>query len=157
VPVPVFCCFSIPDNYLRKYSRNWTKQKPNLLFSRHVHGARRASPGEAHGLLTMSPRGLEGGGATTWWGRLGHPLAPPFRLYNPPASKTLNKSAIFQKEFRSSAAIEDKFRGSEVPVPAPCRDGDWPPEPSPSTPPPPLWLHDGLWVVPPWTTGSSCS
>jgi hypothetical protein len=29
-------------------------------------------------------------------------------------------------------AIEDKFRGTEFSVPAPCRDGDVPPEPSPS-------------------------
>jgi hypothetical protein len=40
--------------------------------------------------------------------------------------------AIFQKEFRSSAATADEFRGTEVYVPAPCRDGEVPPEPSPS-------------------------
>jgi hypothetical protein len=38
----------------------------------------------------------------------------------------------FPEEFRSSAAIEDKFRGTEVSVSAPCRDGEVPPEPSPS-------------------------
>jgi hypothetical protein len=32
----------------------------------------------------------------------------------------------------SAAAVEDKFRGTEVSVPAPCRDGEVPPEPSPS-------------------------
>jgi hypothetical protein len=40
--------------------------------------------------------------------------------------------AIFQKEFRSSAAIADEFWGTEVSVLAPCRDGEVPPEPSPS-------------------------
>jgi hypothetical protein len=40
--------------------------------------------------------------------------------------------AIFQKEFRSSAAIADEFRGTEVSVLAPCRDGEVPPKPSPS-------------------------
>jgi hypothetical protein len=40
--------------------------------------------------------------------------------------------ANFQKEFRSSAAVTDEFRGTEVSVPAPCRDGEVPPEPSPS-------------------------
>jgi hypothetical protein len=44
--------------------------------------------------------------------------------------KTLGELAIFQKEFRSSAAI-DKFQGIEVSVSAPCRDGEVPPEPSP--------------------------
>jgi hypothetical protein len=46
--------------------------------------------------------------------------------------KTLGDSAIFQKEFRSSAAIADEFRGIEVSVPTPCRDGEVPSEPSPS-------------------------
>jgi hypothetical protein len=40
--------------------------------------------------------------------------------------------AIFQKQFRSSAATVDEFRGTEVSVLAPCRDGEVPPEPSPS-------------------------
>jgi hypothetical protein len=38
----------------------------------------------------------------------------------------------FPEEFRSSATVEDKFWGTEVSVPAPCRDGEVPPEPSPS-------------------------
>jgi hypothetical protein len=40
--------------------------------------------------------------------------------------------AIFQKEFRSSAAAADKFRGTKVSVPAPCRDREVPSKPSPS-------------------------
>jgi hypothetical protein len=40
--------------------------------------------------------------------------------------------AFFPEQFCSVAAIEDKFRGIEVSVPAPCRDGEVPPEPSPS-------------------------
>jgi hypothetical protein len=39
---------------------------------------------------------------------------------------------IFKKEFCNSAAATDKFWGTEVSVPAPCRDGEVPPEPSPS-------------------------
>jgi hypothetical protein len=38
----------------------------------------------------------------------------------------------FPEEFRSSAATTDEFRGTEVSVPAPCQDGEVPPEPSPS-------------------------
>jgi hypothetical protein len=56
----------------------------------------------------------------------------PLRLYKASGRKTLGESAIFQKEFRSSAAAIDEFRGTEVSVPAPCRDGEVPPEPSPS-------------------------
>jgi hypothetical protein len=39
---------------------------------------------------------------------------------------------IFPEQFHSSAAIADEFRGTEVSVPAPCRDGEVPPKPSPS-------------------------
>jgi hypothetical protein len=39
---------------------------------------------------------------------------------------------FFPEQFRSTAVIEDKFRGTEVSIPTPCRDGEVPPEPSPS-------------------------
>jgi hypothetical protein len=39
--------------------------------------------------------------------------------------------AFFPEQFRISAAVEDKFRGTEVSIPAPCRDEEVPPEPSP--------------------------
>jgi hypothetical protein len=29
---PVFCCFYVSEKLHMKYSRNWTKQKPNLLL-----------------------------------------------------------------------------------------------------------------------------
>jgi hypothetical protein len=32
VPVPYFCCFCVSEKLHRKYSRNCTKQKPNLLI-----------------------------------------------------------------------------------------------------------------------------
>jgi hypothetical protein len=57
----------------------------------------------------------------------------PLHLYKASRRKTLKKSAIFQKEFRSSAAAAaDVFRGIEVSIPAPCRDREVPSEPSPS-------------------------
>jgi hypothetical protein len=56
----------------------------------------------------------------------------PLRLYKASGWKTLGESANFQKQFRSSTAATNKFRGTEVSVPAPCRDGEVPPEPSPS-------------------------
>jgi hypothetical protein len=56
----------------------------------------------------------------------------PLRLYKASGRKTLEESAIFQRKFRSSAAAVNKFRGTEFSVPAPYRDGEVPPEPSPS-------------------------
>jgi hypothetical protein len=54
------------------------------------------------------------------------------RLYKASGQKTLKESAFFPEQFRSVAAVEDKFRGTEVSVPAPCQDGEVPPERSPS-------------------------
>jgi hypothetical protein len=56
----------------------------------------------------------------------------PLCLYKASGRKTLRESAKFPEQFRSAAVVEAKFRGTEVSVPAPCRDGKVPPEPSPS-------------------------
>ena len=64
----------------------------------------------------------------------GGPPAPPFRLYIAPDAKTLGLSPKPPGKFRRRRYIEAKFRGTEVSVPAPCRDGEVPPEGSPSTP-----------------------
>jgi hypothetical protein len=37
---------------------------------------------------------------------------------------------FFEKKSCSSAVATDKFRGTKVSIPAPCRDGEVPPEPS---------------------------
>jgi hypothetical protein len=39
---------------------------------------------------------------------------------------------FFETKSCSSAAATDEFRGTEVSIPAPCRDGEVPPKPSPS-------------------------
>jgi hypothetical protein len=59
------------------------------------------------------------------------PLTTPLRLYKASGQKTLGESAKFPEQFHSVAAVEAKFRGIEVSVSAPCRDGEVPPEPSP--------------------------
>jgi hypothetical protein len=74
--------------------------------------------------------------ARVWCGPLVHPLTSPFLLYILSKVKNLNKSAPIHEKFRSTAAIEDEVQGTEVSIPAHCRDGELPPEPSPSTPPP---------------------
>jgi hypothetical protein len=58
----------------------------------------------------------------------------PLHLYKASGWKTLNQSVFFEKKDCSSAATTDEFQGIEVSVPAPCRDGEVPPEPSPSVP-----------------------
>jgi hypothetical protein len=52
----------------------------------------------------------------------------PIRSLRTENPKTIGK---IPEEFRSFAAVEDKFWGTEVSVLAPCRDREVPPKPSP--------------------------
>jgi hypothetical protein len=49
---PIFCCFCVSEKLYRKYSRNWTKQKPNLLIfteaSRRPKRRQRGAMGRPH-------------------------------------------------------------------------------------------------------------
>ena len=132
-----FCllCLFIAEKAQKPKCSEKSRKITEILFRQNTHGARRARPEEAQGLLPISRRGQEGGGATLWGGPLGTPPTSPLRLYIPPSPKTLTRSTIFHEEFRSRRHREDKFRGTEVSVPARRRDGELPPESSPSTPP----------------------
>jgi hypothetical protein len=46
---PVLCCFCVSEKLHRKYSRNWTKQKPNHLFLPKLCEDRRWDGGGARG------------------------------------------------------------------------------------------------------------
>jgi hypothetical protein len=56
----------------------------------------------------------------------------PLDLYKASGQKTLGESSKFPEQFRSAAAVEAKFWGTEVSILALCRDGEVPLEPSPS-------------------------
>jgi hypothetical protein len=91
-------------------------------------------PGVGH---TLGRHGWPLGRATLWCGPPGRSLTLPLRLYKAFRLKSLNQSAFSQIEFCSAAAVEDQFRGTEVFVPTPYRDGEVPSEPSTPTPSPP--------------------
>src|ERR1041385_5901044 len=57
----------------------------------------------------------------------------PLRLYNPLGVETPKQDLFSPEAIPISAAIENKLRGDRIPVPAPCRDGEVPPDSSPST------------------------
>jgi hypothetical protein len=134
VPVPVLCYFCILEKLHRKYSWNWTKRKPKFLFTWHEDGVQRREGEQPWGSRTIGWRRPPPGRATRWGGPLVHPLTSPFRLYILSEVKTLNSSTSIHEKFHGAAAIEDQFWGTEVSILAPCRDGELPPEPSPSTP-----------------------
>jgi hypothetical protein len=49
---PVFCCFCVSEKLHKKYSRNWTKQKPNIQIfteaSREPKRRRKGATGRPH-------------------------------------------------------------------------------------------------------------
>ena len=86
----------------------------------HHQGSRRV-PGAAQ----------KGGAPGTLLAALGGPPRPPFAYKTPRGWKPLNRTSFRQKQFRSPPPSPSSF-GGQNPVPAPCRDGEVPPDSSPS-------------------------
>jgi hypothetical protein len=123
---------------IRRNKSRTSRNSPKLLENRRGDGVGPRGPHK------IGWRSLAPGRAHYVWGHPGSPLTMHLRLYKASGRKTLEESAIFKKEFRSSAAATDKFWGTEVSVPAPCRDGECPwshlhRPPSPSPPYPSTW------------------
>src|SRR3954463_7461097 len=119
-----------------KYSWNWTKQKPKSLIYQKTPGARRRLEGGLPGGQTPPRRGPTLARAWVASGPTRAPPTPPLRPYIPCFGKTPGTREKIHEKFRSRRHRRSKIQGTEVSVPAPCRDGEVPPEPSPSTPPP---------------------
>jgi hypothetical protein len=92
---PVFCYFCVSKKLHRKYSQNWTKQKPKFLFFPIRDGVQSRDGGGPH----PPWRGPSPGCAGAWCGPLVHPLTSPFRLYILLDEKTLSTWSIFQKTY----------------------------------------------------------
>ena len=86
MPVPVFCCFCIPEKLVWKYSRNWTKLHGGPYFTR-THLKDRRSNGEEPGGPHTHPGRGSSWHALGWCGPLGALQPPPFRLLIPPDKK----------------------------------------------------------------------
>jgi hypothetical protein len=96
---PIFCCFCVSEKLHRKYSRNWTKQKPKFLFFPTRDRVQRRDGGGPEGGRTMRWRGPPPGRARLWFGPLVHPLTSPFCLYILLDEKTLRTRTLFQKTY----------------------------------------------------------
>jgi hypothetical protein len=140
---PIFCCFSIPDNYLRKYPWNWTKQKPKFLFFWHEDGVQRGDGDEPGGGHTMTWCGPTSGRAWLWCGPLECPSTLPFHLNIAPDVKTQNKLASIHEKFHSADASKTSFGGHKSLFRHPVRTGNCPRS----------HLHRRCWL--PWWGGSS--
>jgi hypothetical protein len=105
-------------------------------FSRHEDEVQSRDGGGPGGRHTIGWHASPSGRVTRWCGPLVHPLTSPFRLYILSEVKTLRRPVFVHEKFCSATAIKDQFQGTEVSLPAPCRDRELPPEPSPPNPPP---------------------
>jgi hypothetical protein len=110
VLVPCYLLFCVSEKLHRKYSRNWTKQKPKFLFFPTQDGVQsrdRVGPGASH---TIGWRGQPLAHATRWWGHLAHLLTPPFRLYIPLDGKTLRARSIFHETYCKTPPLSMRDR-----------------------------------------------
>jgi hypothetical protein len=128
MPVPCFLLFCVSEKLHRKYSRNWTKQKPNVLYFQNT---------------SRSPK-QRWRGARTWphpraarpkpWPRhqgvspLVHFLMPPFRLYIPLDWKNLRPDQFSTKHTASRRCCQCEIGRVQKLFPAPYQRGESPPE-----------------------------
>jgi hypothetical protein len=111
---PIFCYFCVLEKLHRKYSRNWTKQKPNLLFFPKRREVWRWDGGGLEANHTLGWRRPSPGRATRGWDRLVHLLTPPFRLYIPLDGKNLNTRSIFLETYCKPSSSTRDWEGLEA-------------------------------------------
>jgi hypothetical protein len=117
VPVPIFCCFYVSEKLHRKYSRNWTKQKLNLLFLPKLREDRRWDGGEAtdpaHPRVVRPTPGPHHQGV--------RPPGPPpdaaLRQYNPLDGKNLRDRSIFLETYCKPPPSSTRDREDPVALP----------------------------------------
>ena len=73
VPAACFLLFLVPGKSENEYSRNWTGQKPKLIFYKKTRGARRRDGEGPQGGHTTP-------GRRAWCGPPGRPPTLPLRL-----------------------------------------------------------------------------
>jgi hypothetical protein len=99
VPVPYFLLFSVSEQLHRKYSRNWTKWRPKLLFfsdeGRRPNESWRGARGQAHHMVA---RPLAR--AAIWWGGPSPLLTMPLHLFKASQSPNPRSIGVFREEVR---------------------------------------------------------
>jgi hypothetical protein len=109
---PVFCYFYVLEKLHRKYSRNWTKQKTNLLFYRSFAKTEDETEG---GQGPASPPGAR----TSPWPRppvVGPPGPPPDAapspIKSPRREKPKRQIAFSRNILQAATIIETRSGGS---------------------------------------------
>jgi hypothetical protein len=120
----VFCYFCVSEKLYRKYSRNWTKQKPNLLFSRHESKSkmrRRGARGRPHPRAARPSPGPRHQGVS-------RPGPPPdaalLPIYSPRREKPKGPINFPQNILQAAAIIDARSGGSRSSSWHPAREGN---------------------------------
>jgi hypothetical protein len=146
---PVFCCFCVLEKLHMKYSQNWMKQKPNLLFLPKLREDRRGH-GEGPGAsLTTRGRGPAPGRPPVVRLPGPPPDAAPSPISSPQREKPRGRITFPRNILQAAAIAVARSGGSRSSTRHPAREGN--PCRRPSTPPwsPPEWCVSSL----PWTMG----
>jgi hypothetical protein len=96
---PIFWCFCVSEKLHRKYSRNWTKQKPKFLFFPKRDGVQSRDGGEQGASHSIGWRGQPLACTTRSRGHLAHLLTLPFRLYILLDKENLKIRLIFHETY----------------------------------------------------------
>jgi hypothetical protein len=146
---PIFCCFYVSKKLHRKYSWNWTKQKPNLLFLPKLHEDQRWERGGPGASLTTVVR------PSPW---LRQPMVRPpgptsdavlSPIKSPRREKPKWRIAFPRNILQGTAIIETRSGESRSSSRHPAGEGNpcWWPSPPPWSPL--EWCVSSV----PWTTG----
>jgi hypothetical protein len=125
---PVFYCFCVSEKLHRKYSRNWTKQKPNIRkfteASREPKRRRRGAIGQPHHRAARPAPGLRPLVVRPPWptsDAAPSPIKIP-RREKPKYPITFPEYIAIRRRRRPEIGRVQKL------FPAPCRRGESPPE-----------------------------
>ena len=121
------CCFLlflVSEILVRKYSRNWTKSTPRVLFCHEA--SRRPKRRRSGATRWPNPRAARPplGRAALWCGALVPPLDLPFRLLKASVAKPPVPRATIRKTFQRRRRRQSHLGGFRRSPPAPCRRGE---------------------------------
>jgi hypothetical protein len=125
---PVFCYFCVSKKLHRKYSRNWTKQKPNIWkfteASREPKRRRKGATGQPHHQEVRPAPCPRPPVVRAPWSTSDAAPSP----IKTPDGKNLKTRSLFHKHIAIRRCRRPEIGRVQKLFPAPCQRGESPPE-----------------------------